>query len=436
MHSIQQLQSGELQGAKYIKISENLSTVPPELYQYADTLEILDLSGNALTSLPHDFSRFKKLRILFLSNNTFEQFPQVLSTLPDLDIVGFKANQITEIPEYALPVSLRWLILTDNKITALPHSIGLCVKLQKVMLAGNALCSLPDEMAACKKIELLRISANNIEVLPEWLLGLPRLAWLAFAGNPCSYKPLKKTHQAEEISWNEIAVHEQLGEGASGNIYKAKINDSDLNVAVKIFKGTVTSDGFPIDEMNACIRAGTHPHLVQVKAVIANHPADKEGLVMELIPSDYYNLGMPPDFATCTRDTFADGQVFTIHAIVRIARGIAAAAAHLHEKGIMHGDLYAHNILVNEEYHTLFGDFGAASIVADTDNSAFAARLEKIEVRAYGCLLEDLLNRVTNDSIEERTRLEALKNQCLDENILSRPAFKNILEKLAAQFNK
>ena len=55
MHSIQQLQSGELVGTTYIKISAELTSIPTSMYQYADTLEILDLSGNELTELPEDF---------------------------------------------------------------------------------------------------------------------------------------------------------------------------------------------------------------------------------------------------------------------------------------------------------------------------------------------------------------------------------------------
>lgn len=429
MHTLQQIRSGELRGATRIKLSENLTSIPQELYQYEDTLEVLDLSGNALTMLPAEFSRFTKLRILFLSNNKFDVFPQVLGTLPNLDMVGFKANHITEVPEQSLPVSLRWLILTDNKIPELPRSIGLCVKLQKVMLAGNNLRSLPDEMAFCKNIELLRISANKIQTLPLWLLSLPKLAWLAFAGNPCTFRSDESKKEIKAISWNSITIQEQLGEGASGIIYKAVLNASALNVAVKIFKGAVTSDGLPIDEMKACIQAGAHENLVPVKAVITDHPAHKEGLVMDLISSDYHNLGLPPDFITCTRDTFAADQVFTINAIIRIARGIASAAIQLHANGIMHGDLYAHNILVNKEYRPLFGDFGAATIFSSSDRM-LSTCLERIEVRAYGCLLEDLLNRVVDDFVSEIGFLHELKNECLQDKMESRPTFKSILERL------
>jgi hypothetical protein len=59
----------------------------------------------------------------------------------------------------------------------------------------------------------------------------------------------------------------------------------------------------------------------------------------------------------------------------------------------MHGDLYAHNTLLGPDGHALIGDFGAASFVDVADRKT-AEALERLEVRAYGCLLEELLERV------------------------------------------
>ncbi|MBE0964649.1 leucine-rich repeat domain-containing protein, partial [Escherichia coli] len=42
---------------------------------------------------------------------------------------------------------------------------------------------------ACEGLELLRIAANRFQRLPAWLATLPRLAWLAYAGNPLCRLP-------------------------------------------------------------------------------------------------------------------------------------------------------------------------------------------------------------------------------------------------------
>lgn len=431
MNTIEQLQSGELKGTKTLRLSCNLKEFPEEIFSLSDSLEILDLSNNQLSQLPDNFGEFKKLKIAFFSENNFSVFPEVLAQCSNLTMIGFKANQINYISEQAFPELLQWLILTNNQIKNLPKSIGKCSRLQKVALAGNLLRDLPIEMSNCKNLELLRISANKLTQFPEWLLSMPRLSWLAFSGNPfCSTINLKE--ELPSISWNNIDIKETLGEGASGVISKATWfdNETKKDIAIKVFKGEVTSDGFPEDEMNACIAAGNHKNLVTVIGKIKNHPQQKTGLLLELIPTSFKNLGGPPSFDTCTRDTFKPGTHFSSEAIFKISQSIASAAMHLHLKGIMHGDLYAHNTLIDDNSNTIFGDFGAATYY-DTQHKN-ASLFEKLDVRAFGCMMEDLLNLVPENKNKEALFLSliGLKNACLKEQIDERPFFKDILQTL------
>jgi hypothetical protein len=436
MQTLQQLLSGELVGTTRLRLSENLTHFPEEIFTLADTLEILDLSQNQLTHLPPDFGRLHKLKIVFFSDNLFTEFPEVLSQCRALDMIGFKANQIASISETAIPHNTRWLILTNNQIQKLPSSIGRCLRIQKLMLAGNQLTKLPDELASCKNLGLLRISANKIEKLPDWLWTMPRLSWLAYSGNPCQQKPIIPSNILPFIPWNELDLVHQLGEGASGIISKAlwrkpEEHFAPHDVAVKVFKGEVTSDGLPADEMEACTIAEDHPNLVKVLGKIAGHPVGKQGLVLELIPPGYTNLGGPPSFATCTRDVFAEGTSFPVNTIIEIALGIANAAAHLHLHGVMHGDLYAHNILINEEAHPLFGDFGAATIYDKSDN-ALAATLERLEVSAFGCLLDDLLQHADEKAVMHQAfkTLKSIQEECMKAIVEERPDFSRIVGKL------
>ena len=94
MHSLEDLRAGKLAGSRRLKLACGLEAFPPEIFDLADTLEVLDLSGNALSSLPDDLSRLHKLRILFCSDNRFTVLPEVLGCCPRLDMVGFKANRI------------------------------------------------------------------------------------------------------------------------------------------------------------------------------------------------------------------------------------------------------------------------------------------------------------------------------------------------------
>jgi hypothetical protein len=439
--SLEGLKSGQYKGAKRIKISRGLKEFPREILDFFNTLEILDLSGNTLSSLPKDISRLHKLKIAFFSDCNFTIFPKELAQCRSLEMIAFKGNHMTTIPEGSFPRKLRWLILTNNQISSLPASIGQCHRLQKCMLAGNRLTSLPPEMAHCRKLGLLRLSANSLTQLPTWLFSLPELSFLSFAGNPCApsfkYNPI-----LNDIVWSSLSVQHLLGEGASGIIskgtWKTPTDNTEREVAIKLFKGEVTSDGSPIDEMNACITAGRHPNLIDPIGKIYGHP-EKCGLVLELIPSHYRNLGLPPTLDSCTRDAFHADTVVSVEQCKSILLGIAAAATHLHERGIAHGDLYAHNILIDSHGHALLGDFGAATIYGK--GSEMAGMLERMEVFAFGHLIEDLLGLVVRSVDEDSVisekdayvveGLNLLHWRCTDPGVDKRPTFSEVVEELS-----
>ncbi|KAI1633341.1 serine/threonine protein kinase [Biscogniauxia mediterranea] len=440
-----------------LKISEPLTRLPTSIFDHADSLEHLDLSGTGLSALPDDFSRLKKLKVAFFSDCHFSVFPSQLASCPELEMVAFRGNNMSTVPEDSLPPRLRWLILTNNQIVALPKSIGKCWRLQKCMLSGNRLTSLPEEMASCKKLGLLRLSANNFEQLPAWLFDLPELAFLSFAGNPCSTAttPISECQAASfglmEASWSDLDVQETLGEGASGIISKGVWNGADRSslVAIKLFKGDVTSDGTPLDEMQACMTAGPHENLIDPLGKIRDHPDCREGLVMQLVPPSYTTLGLPPSLQSCTRDCFptsSSAELTTMQGL-RILRGVASAAAHLHQRGVAHGDLYAHNILFNEEGHALLGDFGAASVYdhhhyggqgqhSENDGSNSSSKLEQLEVLAFAHLIEDVWRLTPRPNFDEgelrvAMLLAGLHRRCASPLGTERPRFADIHRSLS-----
>ena len=433
MHTLAQLRAGQLAGLRRLDLAADLTEFPEEIFALADTLEVLNLSGNRLAALPPDLGRLRKLTTLFCSDNQFTAVPEVLGDCPQLSMVGFKANKIRTLPAAALTPALRWLILTDNQLASLPAELGQCGQLQKLMLAGNQLRHLPAALASCRQLELLRIAANQLTELPAWLLAMPRLAWLAYAGNPlgaAAEAAVVARHPIGRIAWSALTVEQQLGEGASGVIYRARWErgDEGKEVAVKLFKGAVTSDGLPGSELAACIGAGRHPNLIEVEGKISQHPAGAEGLVLELIAPAYGNLAGPPTLATCTRDVYVPGTTLSLAAVLRLAHGIASAAAHLHGQGILHGDLYAHNILATPAGEALLGDFGAASFF---DGAGPAAPgLRRLETRAFGCLLEELLAHCPAGDPATLSALASLQRRCDQPRVAARPTLAEVAQTL------
>lgn len=333
---------------------------------------------------------------------------------------------------------------------------------------------------------MVRLAANKLKVFsfPEWFWKLPKLSWLAIAGNLDNLDEKAGTTSeglssslsdsvatTNLIEWTDLEVMDKLGEGASGIIYKAKWNGQDIKpidgktasniVALKIFKGGKTSDGLPEDEMKASEAAGSHPCSLEVLGRTINAPDGQLGLVMPLIPSEYSILGGPPSFDSVTRDTFEAGKSFKLAEIVRILTGVSSVCAHLHGRGISHGDIYAHNILVTGEGKPLLSDFGASYFYnrgpddahGAIGSSAIPASIEAFEVRAFGCLMEDLLDRA-RDEVDERSvsdsaegngrkrsitgllhsdviaTLRSLQTACTISDVLERPTFKSLCAQL------
>ena len=517
MNTLEQLRNGRLLGITRLTLSEGLTEVPHEIFDLAETLEYLDLSGNALATLPNEFDRLQRLQVLFCAGNQFTELPPVLGRCANLSMVGFRGNRLRTMEGAALPPKLRWLILTGNQLETLPAEIGRCTELQKVILSGNRLRHLPVEMSACTKLELLRIAANRFEVLPEWLLRMPRWSWLGYSGNPLtealerqalgnrvfSPKLVAERSQAKpqrvdesvipaavkhpvdvsdaaggdvesidaaarnpleapalkKIPWTSMQLKQKLGEGASGVIYRAACAGDEQDVAVKVFKGALTSDGLPQSEIAAYLNAGTHPYLINLLGKVSEHPEGTEALVMQLMGANYRTLASPPSLQSCTRDVYEADRRFTLLEALRLAQGLASLAQQLHARGLTHGDLYAHNTLVGAGGHAVLGDFGAAAFY-DCRERPFGMAIERLEVRAFGCLFEELLARVAvvqRGTIEAATILkqdetlppditsqrhvaveqnmalklaEALRDRCLTAETGERPLFKEIADLL------
>ena len=148
---------------------------------------------------------------------------------------------------------------------------------------------------------------------------------------------------------------------------------------------------------------------------------------MPLIDPAFVNLAGPPSLASCTRDVYPETTRFDLATVQGMALGIASAAAHLHAQGLMHGDLYAHNILHNGKGQALLGDLGAASFLP-TGNPAQAQALQRLEVRAFGCLLDELIERC-NMAPHEQAALNVLMElqvQCVHKDPQARPLFADI----------
>ncbi|MGO2076086.1 MAG: protein kinase domain-containing protein, partial [Pseudoalteromonas sp.] len=132
----------------------------------------------------------------------------------------------------------------------------------------------------------------------------------------------------------------------------------------------------------------------------------------------------PPSLDTCTRDTFTEHTYFSASAVKQITKQMSSTLTHLHANNVSHGDVYAHNTMINSEHNVLFGDFGAATnLTGLTDYQRL--QMQRIEVRAIGCLMDDLLS-VCTEASRDAELLKLLVKQCMSEDVSQRPTLNEL----------
>ncbi|CAK7217731.1 hypothetical protein SCUCBS95973_003244 [Sporothrix curviconia] len=459
---------------RWLILTDNrLAHIPASIGRCA-RLEKCMLAGNQLTGLPDAMARCQNLTLLRLAANRLEALPGWLLSMPRLAFLSFAgnpcsaANALSSAKDTAAPA-------TSASQSTLPHVDWNQIEMHHVLGegasgiiskgtirstiggSGNAgtAASSRGPSSALNSCGPSGFNTPSLSGTSTPALSVSSGASSVFSTATSSLSALSATTSASagtNPSSSTLSPSPSLSLSPS------------TPVAVKIFRGALTSDGTPYDEMAACMAAGQHVNLVQVhgqirwgedeeedaeEAIEANEtkeaaPASfRGGLIMELIPPQYRVLGQPPSFDSCTRDCFdtaSDNSHLPVPAAMAILSGVASAAAHLHARGIAHGDLYAHNILVaravdantaDAATHAILSDFGAATLYGSTGLESLE-KLEKLEVLAFAHLVEDVVGLMAEEPSSIRQQLLRLHEQCAVQDVTKRPAFSTLVRELSA----
>jgi len=165
--------------------------VPFQICSSLTQLKTLRLCANQITSLPHTMARLEKLESLSMGSvyggNLLTSFPkdciQYMGALRELDL---SHNKLCFLPsDTGHPGShLRQLVASDNKLEAIPKSIGMCKELRSLNLGRNQLTSLPTEIADLKQLDTLDLSENLLCVIPGDVADFLTKTTLLLTGNP------------------------------------------------------------------------------------------------------------------------------------------------------------------------------------------------------------------------------------------------------------
>ena len=148
-----------------------------------------------------------------------------------------------------------------------------------------------------------------------------------------------------------------VGRGGLGTVFEAADEfrvgpPDDRRVALKVLHPTVS--GRP-DMLSALVREFQHVQRLSHPNIVRVHEIDRDGAItfftMELLAG-----------LTLDRLMAARGQAALDHRhALAIVREIAAALAHAHANGLVHGDINLHNVFVTEAGAVRVLDFGSSS---------------------------------------------------------------------------
>lgn len=123
----------------------------------------VDLSNNALESLPFSLFQIESLRFLKLANNSLRKLPTLKD--PQLDDVSLRTDRFVRVLYWTCNL-LEELDLEGNQLTELPAQLFQLKSLKHLNVCGNALETLPLDMWQAPSLYDLNVSHNKLTHLP------------------------------------------------------------------------------------------------------------------------------------------------------------------------------------------------------------------------------------------------------------------------------
>lgn len=236
-------QLSNLKKLETLDVSNNaIATLPPNCDEISQ-LRVLNVAGNKLSSLPFELLVSLPLAEVHAARNRLggALFPACVQGLPHLKVLDVANNALTSIVESGtIGLScLQSLNVTENRLTRLPEMLE-WTELLTLTAAGNRLASFPESIVSLKKLKSVDFSRNNLQKLNERLGLIDSLAMLRIANNPLRERrfltmdtdTLKRElrsrllpEESSESMGGEVVSYKDLGEADVTHISSCKAWD-------------------------------------------------------------------------------------------------------------------------------------------------------------------------------------------------------------------
>ncbi|KAJ1696235.1 hypothetical protein LUZ63_004747 [Rhynchospora breviuscula] len=394
-----------------LRDSKVTGRIPEQLGNLSKLTDLI-LESNLLTGeIPASLGRLNKLQILILSgNNLSGQIPESLAHLPSLSDIELAFNHLSgQIPEALFSVvkynftnnsldcgrSFQHHCASDYAGSTIggSHTANIGVILGSILgvlaflafVIGFALCNFRGKYYNSEVFQ-------DVEGENECRISLGQLTKFPF-------RQLK-------AATNDFSENCVLGEGGFGKVYKGILYDQEgkpINVAIKRLTNVEKPGGEEAFHKEVeLISVAVHRNLLRLLGFCVT-PTERL-----LVYPFMKNLSV----AQCLRDLKPGELVLDWPTRKGIALGTAQGLEYLHEHcnpKIIHRDVKAANVLLDEDFEAVVGDFGLAQLV-DTRKTSVTTQAvrgthghiapeylstgrssEKTDVFGYGIMLLELV---------------------------------------------
>ncbi|XP_018490589.1 somatic embryogenesis receptor kinase 4-like isoform X2 [Raphanus sativus] len=379
--------------------------IPTELGDLRELVS-LDLYQNKLSGpIPSSLGKLDKLRFLRLNNNNLSGEIPLSLTAVSLQVLDVSNNQLNgDIPVNGSFSLFTPISFANNNLRQPPASPPPPV-------------STPPPSPPASRSRMTVAVAGGVAAGAAVLFAFPAIAfawWIRsrqhdrFFDVPAEENPEVHFGQLRRFSLRELLVATDnfsnknvLGRGGFGKVYKGRLADGSL-VAVKRLKEERTQGGeLQFQTEVEMISMAVHRNLLRLRGFCMT-PTER------LLVYPYMANG---SVASCLRERLEGNPVLDWPKRKHVALGAARGLAYLHdqcEQKIIHRDVKAANILLDEEFEAVVGDFGLAKLMNYNDSHVTTAvrgtighiapeylstgkSSEKTDVFGYGVMLLELI---------------------------------------------
>jgi len=161
---------------------------------------------------------------------------------------------------------------------------------------------------------------------------------------------IAEVQRGEELgTWGPLRLLERIGQGASGEVYRAWDPRLDREVALKLMQAREAASeerASSIIEEGRMLARVRHPNVVTIYG--AERIGDRIGIWMELVAG-----------RTLHQLVVEEGRRFSPREVAAIGETLCHALSAVHAAGLLHRDVKAQNVMMGADGRVMLMDFGA-----------------------------------------------------------------------------